>query len=119
MKFCWSTLTVKNLDESVKFYQDIIGLSLNNRFKAGNAEIAFLGDDETKVELIKVENKDFIETGKDISWGFETESLDIFIEKLKASGVEDIPNIISPTPHIKFIMIEDPNGMKLQIVEKN
>ena len=52
MKFCWSTLTVNNLEESLKFYQEIIGLPIDRRFKAGpGVEIAFLGDGETKLEL--------------------------------------------------------------------
>ncbi len=53
MKFCWSTLKVKNLEESLKFYQEIVGLKINKRFNAGpGREIAFLGDGETKIELI-------------------------------------------------------------------
>jgi len=53
MKFCWTTLTVKNMEESLKFYQELIGLNLNQRFQAGpNMEIAFLGQGETQVELI-------------------------------------------------------------------
>ena len=49
MKFCWSTLMVKNLEESLKFYKEIVGLNVSNRFNAGTGvEIAFLGDGETK-----------------------------------------------------------------------
>ena len=50
MKFCWSTLRVKNMDESLKFYEEVVGLILDKRFNAGpGMEIAFLGDGETKV----------------------------------------------------------------------
>ena len=41
------------MEESLKFYQEIVGLNLVRRFNAGpNTEIAFLGDGETKVELM-------------------------------------------------------------------
>jgi lactoylglutathione lyase len=51
MKFCWTTITVNNLEESLKFYQEIAGLSLERRFGAGpGSEIAFLGNGETKIE---------------------------------------------------------------------
>lgn len=42
MKFCCSTLFVKNLEESVQFYQEIIGLPIKGRLKPSpNLEIAF------------------------------------------------------------------------------
>jgi lactoylglutathione lyase len=52
MKFCWSTLRVKNLNESIKFYTDIVGLEVANRFKSGPVETAFLGRGETKIGLL-------------------------------------------------------------------
>jgi lactoylglutathione lyase len=35
MKFCWTTLNVKNMDESVKFYTEIIGLDVLREFSLG------------------------------------------------------------------------------------
>lgn len=29
MKFCWVTLHVKNMEESIRFYRDIAGLKLD------------------------------------------------------------------------------------------
>lgn len=56
MKFCWYTIRVRNIEQSLKFYQKIVGLSLSKRYTSESGkEIAFLGDDETKIELI-VEN---------------------------------------------------------------
>lgn len=44
---------VKNLEESLKFYKEIVVLNVSRSFKAGpEVEIAFLGDGKTKVELI-------------------------------------------------------------------
>ncbi|HCX61202.1 MAG TPA: glyoxalase, partial [Clostridiales bacterium] len=53
MKFLWTTIHVKNMEESLAFYQDVVGLKLMNRFNAGpGMEISFLGEGETKLELI-------------------------------------------------------------------
>ena len=43
MKFCWSTLHVRNMSESLAFYQDIVGLEVTRQFKPGpGMEISFL-----------------------------------------------------------------------------
>lgn len=33
MKFCWVTITVKNMEESLRFYYEIVGLNIDKRFK--------------------------------------------------------------------------------------
>ncbi|MFO7790608.1 MAG: VOC family protein [Bacteroidales bacterium] len=119
MKFCWSTLRVKDLETSIKFYEEIIGLSVNNRFKAGSdIEIAFLGDGETKVELIYDKNGGDINVGPDISWGFEVDSLDDMMQLVKEKGISIESGPFQPSPHTRFFFIKDPNGMKIQLVEQ-
>jgi len=117
MKFCFSTLTVKNMEESLKFYQEIVGLNITRRFKSGpGVEIAFLGEGETKIELICNSAKQEINAGKDISWGFEADSLEKTMDFLKEKGYE-FSGPFQPNPNIKFIYTLDPNGMKIQFVE--
>lgn len=85
MKFSWSTLRVKNLEDSIRFYFDALELEVVNRFKGGHGvEIAFLGDGDTKIELICDGCDRNSNIGEDISWGFEVESLDSVIDLLKA-----------------------------------
>ncbi|MFT9055649.1 MAG: VOC family protein [Ethanoligenens sp.] len=118
MKFCWSTLYVKDLDESVQFYQKEIGLDLLRRFKEGKqVEIAFLGDGTTQLELIHDTSRPGGEVGKDISWGFAVESLDKTFDKMKASGAKILCDPVQPAPHVRFFFMEDPNGFKIQIVQ--
>jgi lactoylglutathione lyase len=118
MKFCWSTLTVKNLEESLKFYQEIVGLKLKKRFNAGpKIEIAFLGDGDTEIELMCDGTGKEVDVGKDISWGFEVESIDETIALIKEKGLEINGGPFQPNPHVKFIFVLDPNGLKIQFVE--
>ena len=35
MGFLWCTITVSDMEESLKFYQEIVGLSLNTRYQPG------------------------------------------------------------------------------------
>jgi len=118
MKFCWATLNVKNMEESLKFYKEIIGLRVNRRLETGNGiEIAFLGDGETKLELIFDINKSETNVGDDISIGFEIESVEEKIKFLKEKEIDIESGPFQPNPSIKFFYIKDPNGLKVQLVE--
>ncbi len=119
MKFCWSTINVKNLEETISFYKEVIGLSLMRRFPAGpKTEIAFMGDGQcTEVEFICDEDHKDPSFGPDISWGFLVDSVDEMLEVAKERKIEVLSEIISPNPNVKFFFIKDPNGLKVQLVE--
>jgi lactoylglutathione lyase len=117
MNFCWSTLRVKNLDESIKFYTEVIELEVVNSFKTGTVEIAFLGKGETKIELICIDESDDINIGNDISWGFEVKSLDNALAVMKEKGIEIDSEPIQPNPYVRYFFVKDPNGMSIQLVE--
>lgn len=118
MKFCWSTIRVNDMEESLKFYQEIVGLNISRRFEAGpGVEIGFLGDGETKVELICDENSKNVNLGEDISLGFEVDSVDKMMKFLKEKGIDIHSGPFQPNPHTKFFFVMDPNGLKIQFVE--
>jgi len=106
------------MEESLKFYQEIVGLKLDRRFKAGpGVEIAFLGDGETKVELICDEAKKNVDLGKDISLGFEVNSVDDKMAFVKEKGIAIHSGPFQPNEHVKFFFVLDPNGLRVQFVE--
>jgi lactoylglutathione lyase len=118
MKFCWSTLKVRNMNESIKFYEELVGLKVDKRFNAGpGMDIAFLGEGETKVELVCDTNSNDINVGKDISWGFEVKSVDEMINLIKEKGINIESGPFQPNPHTKFFFVTDPNGLRIQFVE--
>lgn len=118
MKFCWCTISVNDMEESLKFYQEIVGLKQNRRYPAGpDVEIAFLGEDETQVELISY-GKGKVQMSEDISLGFIVESADQTMEFLKQKGIDIVGGPFKPNPHVQFFFIKDPNGVKIQFVEQ-
>lgn len=118
MKFCWSTIKVKNMEESLKFYKEIVGLKENRRFNAGpGIEIAFLGEGETQVELICDEKNKQVNLGPDISLGFRVNSVDEMMALVKEEGIDIHSGPFQPNPHVKFFYVLDPNGLKIQFVE--
>lgn len=116
MNICWCTVTVSDLDESLKFYQDIVGLRLERRFSAGTgAEIAFLGGGETKLELMCNGAKPAI--GEDISLGFEVDSLAEKMAFIAEKGIKIHSGPFEPNPHVRFFFVQDPDGLKVQFLE--
>lgn len=117
MKYCWTTILVKDMEESLKFYQEIVGLKENRRFQTGpGIQIVFLGDGETEIELMTPAQPRELSYGSDISLGFETASVDDLMAELKEKGIS-ISGPFSPNPHVKFFYVTDPNGVKIQFVE--
>jgi len=119
MKFCWITLTVKNMEESIKFYHELLGVEIAERFKAGeDVEIAMLGEaNKPKVELIHYKNNSVTAQASGLSIGFQVESLDKALEYVKEKNIPIKRGPFSPSPITRFFFIEDPNGIEIQIVE--
>ena len=117
MKFCWTTLHVKSLEESIRFYHEIIGLNIVNQFEAGpGMKIAMLGEQgNALIELI--EQKGIAQESKGISIGFEVESIEDAMEQLKKNDIGIKSGPFSPVPSTTFFFVEDPDGLEVQIVQ--
>ncbi len=118
MSFCHVTLTVKDMEASLRFYTETVRLPVVKRFQAGpDTEIAFLGAGETKVELICGKNCPEAIVGNGISIGFEVEDVPTKFQALKSGGIHVISDIIQPNPHARFFYIADPDGFRVQLME--
>jgi lactoylglutathione lyase len=121
MKFLWTTTYVKNLDESIAFYSNLVGLQMLRRFPAGpGIEIAFMGNginNETQVELLADSKKSTINYSDFISIGFAVDSVDAMLDSVKS---KNIPVHDGPfeTPGSKFFSIKDPNGLNVQFFQQ-
>ncbi|WP_455539685.1 VOC family protein [Terrisporobacter sp.] len=119
MNFCWITLNVKNMEESLKFYHEILGLKIAERFNAGpDTEIVMLGEENgTKVELIYNKNEEVCSKAERLSIGFEVESIEEAMKHFEDNNIALKSGLISPTPSTTFFFVEDPNGIVVQIVK--
>ena len=117
-KFSWATIIVRNMEESLKFYQEIVGLSLNRSFTTSEgAEFAFLGAGGTEVELIHDPSRDDLYSGQGIALGFHVDSLDEMMEYVKGKGLPIHSGPFQPNPSTRFFYVLDPDGLKIQFVE--
>lgn len=118
MELCWVTINTRDLHQSLKFYQEVVELSLNRQFTAGpGVEIAFLGEGETKIELICTGRDQDSKIGPDISLGFIVKSIDAKMAQMADKGIQIHSGPFQPNPKMKFFHVIDPDGVKIQFVE--
>lgn len=120
MKFSFVTLHVNHLEESIRFYEDILGLKVMRRFEAGpGREIAFMGGDGAEVELIGDASCEADGLNEKISLGFEVPSLDACMLDLQEKGVPIVSGPFQPNPKTRFIFIQDPDEVMIELIEQN
>lgn len=119
MKFSFITINVNNLDESIAFYQDILGMELARRFQAGPNEIAFMGKGEVQIELICGAGGAQVSHGENWNLGFSVPSLDAAMKEMEEKGIAIHSGPFQPGPGVKFFFILDPNGVKIELIEQH
>ena len=111
----YSTMIVKNLDESVAFYRDVLGFSEGYHVDLPVGRITIMESPEGAcVELIE---SPVFEIGL-YSVGTDVDDLDEVLKVLKEKGCEPISEII-PTTVGRQVFIEDPNGVRICLIEHN
>lgn len=118
MEFKWITLQVKDMQASLCFYQKIVGLPISAHIEAPGMEIYFLGEGQTKVELIYNEANKEVTMAKGISLGFAVEDLDRMISFVEKEGLKIHSGPFFPNPSTGFFYVLDPDGLAVQFVEQ-
>jgi lactoylglutathione lyase len=125
MRFLHVSITVKDMDDSIRFYTDVIGLKLRTRreIPENNAEIAFLTDDQSDVQLELTywkEKKDWNQGDELDHLAFGVQDMDQAMKWFKDNNVEitkEPYSLRGSTTRIAFIA--DPNGIWLEIIERH
>lgn len=121
MKYLWTTIHVNNMEESINFYSDLLGLKVLQRFPAGpGVEIAFMGngiDHETQVELYVNCNNAAVSISETISVGFAVDCMEAMLDTVKSKNIS-LYNEPIETPKFKWFTIKDPNGLCVQFFQQ-
>jgi lactoylglutathione lyase len=114
MKIKYSTMIVNDMEESVKFYTEVLGFGIDSEYDlgpAGNITL-LMGEGETMLELI--ENP---KSGIGLfSVGMDVEDVKATVEELRSKGVKIT---MEPTPISvgTLAFVEDPNGIRIALIE--
>jgi len=114
MKVKYATIIVGDMDESIKFYTEVVGLEIDSRHNPcpGLTITVLKGEGDAMIELIKnAEN----ETGL-FSVGMEVEDITTTVKELKSKGAkitqEPVPITVGT-----LAFLEDPNGAKIALIQ--
>lgn len=114
MKVKYATMIVNDMDESIKFYTEVMGFEIDSKhnLQPGVSITLLKGEGDAMIELIK--NKEY-QTGL-YSVGMDVEDMQATVKELKSKGakitMEPIPITVGT-----LAFIEDPNGVRIALIQ--
>ena len=116
MKMMHITIQTQNFNEEIKFYQEIIGLSIQHEMNGMGRHIVFLCDNEGGMPIEIIDRPDAENSGNQfLSMGYKTDDVVKMRETLMKKGYE-VSEMISPMPQIRFFFAKDPAGVTIQFM---
>ena len=126
MRILHSMIRVNDLEESIKFYSEVLGMKLlrEKEYPEGKFSLAFLGygkeTENTVIELTYNWDTNDYEHGNAFGHiAIEVDDIYKVCEEIKNKGVKVIRD---PGPmmgsRLLLAFIEDPNGYKIELKEK-
>lgn len=113
----WITLHVKDIENSLAFYQGILGMELASAVD-GPATIRFMKtDSDLLLELIHIKGETPETPGKGVSFGLEVPDIASLLQRLKEQNIA-VSDPVSPNPMFRFYFLQDPDGYNIQLVER-
>jgi methylmalonyl-CoA/ethylmalonyl-CoA epimerase len=123
-------IAVSNLEESIKFYEDVLGLKLHGTevVEEQQVKVAFLPIGDTEVELLEPTTPDspiakFIEKkGQGMQHiAFRVDDIEAALEDMKAKGVrliDEKPRYGAGGAKIAFLHPKSTNGVLIELCER-
>lgn len=118
MEFDFVTIYVKDVEKSLYFYHEILGLEIQVKQVEGDFAMIFLGrENEPQIELIYEKEKAAAITYSGFSVGITVDSLEHAVKALEEKGYLVTRGPYSPSPQVRFSFVEDPNGVEIELIE--
>jgi lactoylglutathione lyase len=122
----YTGIRVKNLEESLRFYTEVMGMTIKERFQneATNGEIAVVRSEDGGSEIELNYYKEGSKYNEPYTTGQELDHLgfwlgddyNLFLSEAKKKGYDTVLEIKSPDHGYSFI--KDPNGIFILIAGK-
>lgn len=124
MKFLHSMIRVKNIEASIKFYTELLGMKLVEQHRLDDCTLYFLTDTLGTVQIELTYNDNTPEDGYTLGdtfghFAFECNNIDDFTTKLNTLGYKYLYEPFDLNGKgSKIAFINDPDGNEIEIIEK-
>lgn len=118
-RFAFATLHVGDLDKSLAFYRDIIGMKVVDKYRIeevnetvavvqqeGGGSIELVGKPGFVLDVTAQEN---------FSLAFEVDDAMAIIERMGSECTDSV----EPSPNTKFFFCKDPDGYSLNLIQRS
>ncbi len=124
MKFLHTMIRVKDIDASLKFYTEVLNMTLDHKKRLEDCELYFLNDEEGTCQIELTYNDETPAEGytNGTAFGhfaFSVKSLAEFTEKINKLGYEYLYEPFDLNGKgTKIAFIKDPDGNEIELIEK-
>lgn len=112
-------LTVKNFDESVKFYRDIIGLELKDYVEEYQWAELEGQDGGARIGICPTSDECPLKPGQNAVVSISVDNLEAATKFFESKGGKLVGPMQEIPGHVKMQMITDPSGNYLHLVERD
>ena len=121
-KLLHTRMRVSDLDETIRFYTDVLGLEvLERKTSPRGSHLAFLKvpNSEELIELTSFPPSGPVKVQEDlIHLAFQVENLDHTIASLTTKGVKVTDGPTQTSSGSRFIFIDAPDGYEIELIER-
>jgi lactoylglutathione lyase len=119
-KYLHTRFRVSDMDKSISFYQDILGMEvIEQKTSPRGSKLVFLkfpGMD-CELELCSFPDSGSVHVPEDlVHLAFEVDDLEVCIDKLNAAGVLITEGPLESSSGTKFIFTEDPDKYEIELM---
>ena len=124
MKFLHVMIRVKDINNSLKFYQELFDMNLVNEMELEDSKLYFLSDEDGQTQIELTYNFDTPQNGYNHGnafghFAFSTKNMDKFGEKMKEFGISWLVEpFILPNYDMKIAFLKDPDGNEIELIEE-
>jgi len=116
-------IRVKNIEKSLKFYQELFDLNLVNEMRLDDCSLYFLADQDGQTQIELTYNDETPEGGYQLGNGFghfafAVKSMDEFTLKMENLGYEYLQEPFKLDNYdLKIAFLNDPDGYQIEMIE--
>lgn len=124
MKILHAMIRVKDIDASMKFYTELLGLKKTHEIKLDDCLLHFLKGEDSDFEIELTENFEIPQEGYKNGNAFghfalETKDMNEFSRKMEELGYTYLYEpFVMPEANSKIAFVKDPDGNEIEIIEK-